>query len=77
MIKAFKQGLTEFGLNFNALINLIILTFVYFLGIGLSSIISKVMEKHHLDLKISKNRKSYWVKVDTDSKNISDFLRQY
>lgn len=73
----FKKGLTEFGLNFNALVNLIVLTLVYLLGIGPTSVVAKIFGKHFLSLKIVRNKKSYWVKLDKASDNISDHLRQF
>lgn len=73
----FKKGLMEFGLNFNALVNLIILSLVYLLGIGPTSIVAKVFGKHFLSLKIARSKKSYWVKPDKTSDNISDSLKQF
>lgn len=73
----FLNGFKSFGLNFNALINLIVLSLVYLIGIGPSSVVAKVLGKHFLELKSSPQRKSYWVKFDAGAPKISNFLRQF
>lgn len=73
----FLDGFKNFGLNFNVIINLVILSLVYLIGIGPSSIVAKSLGKHFLELKLARRRKSYWVKFDAGAPKISNFLRQF
>ena len=57
--KAFWSGMKFFGHCMNSLVNTIILTIAYLLGIGLTSIVAKLSKKHFLELH-KKNTNTYW-----------------
>jgi len=57
---AVKNGFKKFGENIALIINSILLSVVYILGIGLTAIISKICGKSFLDRKISGKEKNYW-----------------
>jgi hypothetical protein len=59
-LKGFEQGFKDFSQIIVNIVNLILLFPVYFIGIGITSIIAKILGKHFLDLKI-RDRTSYWI----------------
>jgi len=74
--KGFKIGMRNFGNTIALLINSLLLSFVYFLGVGLTSIIAKLINKHFLDLKLSK-KDSYWSDLNLKNKSIEKYYRQF
>jgi len=76
-ITGFKKGQKFFGEAIATLINSILLTIVYFLGFGLTSIFAKIFGKHFLELKINKNINSYWETLNLNKRPIEEYLRQF
>jgi len=52
--RGFKRGMRIFGENIALIINTFLLTIVYLIGVGLTSILAKITGKHFLDTKLSK-----------------------
>ena len=76
--KNFKQGMEMFGQIISTIINSLLLFLVYIIGVGLTSIISKfIFRKHFLDLKISKDKETYWEDLNLGNKKIGDYYRQF
>ena len=75
-VKGFRKGFKDFAFKVTDVINFILLFFVYYLGVGLTSIIAKVFRKHFLDLNF-KDKNSYWVRHKQTSKKIDEFYRQF
>ena len=74
--KGIKKGQRNFGEDIQSIVNFVMLTFVYFVGVGLTSIFAKLFNKHFLDLNFSKQEKTYW--RDYDKKNkIEDYYKQF
>lgn len=42
-LKGFRKGINDFGLAIQSLVNVILLFFVYFFGVGLSFFLSKIL----------------------------------
>ncbi len=76
-ITGFKQGQKEFGETIAVIINSIFLTIVYFLGVGLTSIIAKISGKHFLDLKIDEKAETYWSGLNLTKKPLKEYYRQF
>ncbi len=57
------QLIKQFGFFMQSVVNFIILIPVYFIGIGIMSLVSKIMKKSYLNLS-KKKKKSYWLKRD-------------
>jgi len=72
----FKKGAASFGHNISLLINTMLLTVVYLLGVGLTSIIAKMVGKHFLEIKLSKNY-TYWSDLKLKKKPIEEYYRQF
>ncbi len=76
-IEGFKEGQKAFGENFAAIVNLILLSVVYFLGVGGTSITAKIFGKHFLDLRTEKNIKTYWTELNLKKKEKEEYYRQF
>lgn len=80
-IKLFLVSLRERFLRFscfvNKITNCILLSVVYFFGVGLTSIIAKIFRKDFLKIKKSKNTKTYWISLDLKKKPIEEYYRQF
>ena len=74
--KHFKIGFQKFSHLLADLVNIILLAIVYYVGVGLTSIIAKIFKKSFLDLK-DKKVDSYWVDCQSTSKDIDDYYRQF
>ena len=81
MIKEFQKGLrkgfTEFGYNISLIVNTVLLTIVYVIGIGLSLIIAKMRGKQFLELELSKEQKTYWAELNLKKKSKEKYYRQF
>lgn len=72
----FKKGFKDFGHIITNIINSILLSIVYIIGVGLTSIFSKLFKKHFLGLK-KRNTKTYWRDLNLKKKNIEKYYRQF
>lgn len=72
-----KEGQKLFGEVISSVINFITLSFVYFFGIGITSIIGKLAGKNYLDNKIEKNKETYWEDLNLNTKLMEDYYRQF
>jgi hypothetical protein len=75
--KGIKKGQKEFGEDIAQVINFILLTIVYFIGVGLTSIFAKIVGKSFLDLNIDKNVESYWEELNLEKDDIREYYRQF
>lgn len=76
LFKGFRKGQKLFGDTMLALPISIVLTFVYFVGVGLTSIIAKIFNKHFLDTKLDDRRRTYWEDLDLTTKKKEAYYRQ-
>ncbi len=76
-LAGFKKGFSSFGYNISIIINSILLSIVYFIGVGLTSILAKLAGKHFLDVKKSLKRDSYWSNLNLRKKGIKGYYRQF
>ena len=76
-VKGFKKGMNTFGQAIALLVNTILLTFVYIVGIGITAVIAKIVRKKFLTLKPSKNAKSYWSDLNLKKRPIKEHYRQF
>ena len=76
--KGFLKGMNTFGGIIINVVNFILLLPVYIVGVGLTSIVAKVVGKHFLNLKRpNKKQDTYWVAKDTRKKKLEEFYRQF
>jgi len=76
-LKGLKEGQKKFGENLAIIINTLILSVAYFIGIGISSIFAKIFGKQFLDIKIDKKAKTYWTKLNLTKKSKKEYYRQF
>ncbi len=72
----FKKGMRGFGQNIALVINAILLSLVYSIGVGLTSIAARLFGKHFLEMKLSKGE-TYWSELNLRKKKIDDYYRQF
>ena len=75
--KGFQKGMNAFGQCIAIIINSVLLTLVYFIGIGITAIICKIFRKQFLDLKPDKNAITYWSDIDLKKRPIKEHYRQF
>lgn len=75
--KGMKQGQKAFGEDIAQVINLFLLTIVYLIGIGLTSIFAKTFRKHFLDIEINRDKESYWEELNLEKKEMGEYYRQF
>lgn len=76
-LEGVKKGQKNYGDNLAAIINSILLSLVYILGAGLTSIFAKISKKHFLDLNLDKPRESYWEELNLDKEKIGSYYKQF
>ncbi len=74
--KGLRKGMQNFGHDIALIINTILLTFVYLIGVGLTSLFAKLFRKHFLETKLSK-KDSYWSDLNLKKKPMEDYYRQF
>jgi len=75
--EGFKEGQKYFAHSISALINAIILSFAYFIGIGLTSMAAKISRKRFLQTTLDSNSKTYWEDLNLTKKKIEDYYKQF
>jgi len=70
-LKDFQNGLKEFGLCISTVVNTVLLSIVYIIGVGIASLANKVSKKELLELK--KKDGSYW----SDFHQSNKYYRQF
>lgn len=75
--KGFKKGMNTFGQTIAIIVNSILLTIVYFVGVGMAFLFTKFTKKKFLDLKPNKNAKTYWVDLNLKKRPIEEHYRQF
>ena len=71
------KGQKMFGEDISSMVNFFLLTFTYFFGVGLTSICAKIFGKHFLELKINKEKDSYWSELNLTKKPVEEYYRQF
>tara|TARA_Y100000310_G_scaffold306535_1_gene347759 strand:+ start:121 stop:351 length:231 start_codon:yes stop_codon:yes gene_type:complete len=72
--KGFKKGFPGFGRLVALLVNVVLLSIVYLLGVGLTSVVARVKGKKFLD---TKEKESYWNDLSIGRKNMKECYRQF
>ena len=76
-IEGLKKGQKKFGNDIAVIVNSILLTITYFIGVGLTSVASKIVNKKFLDKKIEAGRKTYWEPLNLATKPTKEYYRQF
>ncbi len=73
--KGFRKGMKRFGNNIVIIINSILLSLVYFIGIGLTSIFAKLFRKKFLEFE--KKNNTYWSELNLKKKPLEEYYKQF
>ena len=73
--KGFKKGMKNFGDKITVIVNTILLTVTYLVGVGLTSIAAKIVGKKFLGK--NKSKESYWSDLDLKKEPIEKYYRQF
>ena len=71
----FRKGFTAFGHRVNDVITFLVLVPVYFIGVGITSIIGRLAKKKFLDINPSGD--TYWINVDEKEDTLDDYRRSF
>ena len=74
-IRGFGGGFKRFGHLISLIVNSVLLFFVYFIGVGITSIIAKIFGKRFLEL--DKNKESYWIIHEKKKKTLEEFKKMF
>ncbi|MBI4439273.1 hypothetical protein HY640_05040 [Candidatus Woesearchaeota archaeon] len=74
--RGFRAGLHDFGSCISTIVNSVLLAVAYVAGVGVTSIVAKVVGKRFLDSGFS-DAPSYWVDLRIDERPDEDFYRQF
>lgn len=75
-LKIFIKYFKKFNLFLTKAINTILLSIVYFVGIGITSVIGKIFHKRFLDMEL-KEKKTYWIEIEDREKTREDYKRMF
>lgn len=75
--KGFKQGMQNFGKNITIIVNSVLLSLVYIVGVGFVFVFSRIFGKNFLDIKLNKKRQTYWTNLNLQKKPIKEYYRQF
>jgi hypothetical protein len=73
--KGYKEGMKEFGETISIVVNSILLSVVYNLGVGITKIFSKIRNKEFLELKKS-NQETYWSDLNLKKQSLKESYKQ-
>ena len=72
-----KIGTQEFAKVISIIVNTVLLTFVYIFGIGITSIIAKVINKKFLKISLDEKSETYWEKLNLKKKPKNSYYKQF
>jgi len=75
--KGVHAGFKEFGESINKIVNALLLSITYFVGVGSASAIAKLQKRKLLDLKTSKSKETYYQELMLSKKSKKDYYRQF
>jgi hypothetical protein len=77
VLKNFKKGMALFGSDIALIVNSILLSIVYIIGVGFTSIISKILGKSFIEKKIHRKKNSYWTNLNLKKNKIDKYYRLF
>ena len=75
--KGFRKGFLDFGQFMASIVNGILLSLAYFVGVGLTSLVAKIFNKHFLATKFFPEDKTYWSDLNLKERDIKEHYRQF
>ncbi len=75
--EGFMEGFRGFGENMSALVNSILLSAVYLLGVGMTSLYMRLKGKKFLEMDKGKRGQSHWVELNLGGKGLDDHYKMF
>jgi len=75
--KGVHKGQKLFGETIAVLINTILLSIVYIVGVGGTSIVARLFKKRFLEKEINSKKDSYWQDFNLTVKKTEDYYKQF
>lgn len=72
-----KEGFKQFSDTLQWLVNVVLLSLVYFIGVGIVSFQTKLTKKKLLLLKHEKDKKTYYHELMLTTKQKQEYYRQF
>ena len=76
-VREILRGFQKFANLLTDAINLALLTFVYFLGFGLTKLFAIIFKKHFLEIIREKNSQTCWKEIARNEYKNGDFYRMF
>ena len=73
-LAGFQKGLKGFSYNMSIIVNTILLSIIYLVGVGFTAMIARISNKKFLDMNLSKKNNTYWSDLNLKKKPIEDVL---
>lgn len=73
----FKKGFLSFGQNIGLIVNAILLSLVYIIGVGLTSIAAKISGKKFMQIKLEKEKETYWNELNIKKRGMEKYYKQF
>ncbi|MEK6939951.1 MAG: hypothetical protein AABX31_04440 [Nanoarchaeota archaeon] len=65
------------GEKITVFVNTMLLLLVYFIGVGLTSLLARLLKKSFLELKPSKKTSSYWIDLNLQKQEREKYYKQF
>jgi hypothetical protein len=75
--KDVRKGMERFGKDISTLVNTVILSVVYIISVGITSLVARMAGKRFLDMKLDKKAKSYWSNLNARKRSMDQYYRQF
>lgn len=75
--KGIKVGFHLFGESINKIVNTVLLTVTYFVGVGTAAAIARLQKKKLMDLKTDRTKESYYQGLVLSKKAKKEYYRQF
>jgi len=75
--KGFCSGFKNFGQNISIIVNSVLLSVVYVVGVGLTAILAKFAKKQFLEIKTVNEKETYWSDLNLKKENIEKYYKQF
>jgi len=73
-MKSIIKGMHNFANNINIFVSSVLLLVVYFVGVGITSILAKLVGKHFFD---TDKKNSYWCDLNSKEEPIGGYYKQF
>ena len=75
--KGYLKGFKSFGHSVGTLVNTILLSVVYLLGVGVTALASRVGRKRFIETKVDHEAKTYWSDLHLTKRPMDEYYRQF